>query len=75
MQFPGLAAATATPAHRRGFREPLFLIGMEFFSNQMAGNFWLVYLVAPRSSLPFGEAIYALYLLFAGVIRLEAIAK
>lgn len=53
----------ALPRHR-GMRELLLLIGIESFANQMAGNFWLVYLVEPPSSLPFAVAVSTYLLMY-----------
>lgn len=50
---------------RRGLRELLLLLGIESFANSLAGNFWLVYLVSPPSSLPFPAAVSTWLLMYA----------
>lgn len=57
MVSPLPAPAPARVARRRGLRELLLVIGIESFANQMAGSFWLVYLVGPQASLPFPVAM------------------
>lgn len=57
MVSPLPVPAPARVARRRGLRELLLVIGIESFANQMAGSFWLVYLVGPEAALPFPAAV------------------
>jgi len=41
----------------RGYRELIAIVAVQSFGNQMAGSFWLVYLVSPPHSLDFRVAV------------------
>ncbi|MCI4371370.1 MAG: MFS transporter [Thermoplasmata archaeon] len=53
--FP-IPRGIATP-RRRSYRDLIGLVAIQSFGNQMAGSFWLVYLVSPPQSLRFDVAI------------------
>jgi len=57
---------------RRGYRELISVLAIQAFGNQMAGSFWLVYLVSPPQSLPFNVAIFVWVIGF-GVAALAVI--
>lgn len=75
-----MASVTPTPSlvagpRRRGYRELLVLVAVQSFGNQMAGSFWLVYLVSTPQSLPFNVAVlmwFFSYLLAAILVVLLA---
>src|SRR5688572_32324741 len=41
------------PTSRAAYRSLIAIIAVQFFGNQMAGSFWLVYLVSPPNALAF----------------------
>lgn len=56
-----MGSSSETPlsraSRRRDYRALIAVLAIQTFANQMAGSFWLVYLVSPPQSLPFAVAV------------------
>ncbi len=49
----GSETSSSRAPRRRDYRALIAVLAIQTFANQMAGSFWLVYLVSPPQSLPF----------------------
>jgi len=70
--LPSAPQFLAAGVRHRGYRELLGLVAVQSFGNQMAGSFWLVYLVRPPQSLDFGVAVLLWF--FSYLIAAVAVA-
>src|SRR5688572_3432283 len=61
------------PTPRAAYRSLIAIIAVQFFGNQMAGSFWLVYLVSPPNALAFHLGVLV-WLLAFGVATLVVLA-
>ncbi|HWM50292.1 MAG TPA: MFS transporter [Thermoplasmata archaeon] len=53
----GSETSSSRAPRRRDYRALIAVLAIQTFANQMAGSFWLVYLVSPPQSLPFAVAV------------------
>ncbi len=53
----GFETSSSRAPRRRDYRALIAVLAIQTFANQMAGSFWLVYLVSPPQSLPFAVAV------------------
>jgi hypothetical protein len=61
------------PTTRLAYRSLIAIISIQFFGNQMAGSFWLVYLVSPPHALAFEFGVLV-WLIAFGVATLMVLA-